>query len=316
MRRNHRLTRRHWLHIRNLSAVGFITMMMMAVFAAQDTVDLTRLPVGDGQNSDQPTVGRVWVCPRRGGPGGPIGGAHQQGPWFNGDGTFDFTAKIIVDGVVEWPSERMIITDGDSRLITGNSLPDHPTGTYPIARTDDAYAYDRNPNTIREQDILLTLTTHPQVAPAPGCLSMGPIAISLSGVVIFNALDAEERDAVAWETQDSCQGHPEITGQYHYHNLSTCLIAALEPQPEGEHSPLMAYALDGFGLYGHHGEAGALLTNADLDECHGHTHTIEWEGVWIEMYHYHATHEYPYTIGCFRGEPAQLPPNRPPPPRP
>jgi hypothetical protein len=311
-----RITRRQWQHIRNLSAVGFVTMMVMAVLAAQEPIDLTRLPVGDGQVSEEPMTGMVWACPQRGGRAGFIGGAHQQGPWFNGDGTFDFTAKVTVDGEVEWSSELMIITDGDNRLIVGNSLPDHPTGSYPIISTDDAYQYDRNPNRIAAQEIVLELTTDPALAESASCLGMGPIAISLSGAVIFNALDAENRDAVAWETQDSCQGHPEITGQYHYHNLSSCLTDSLEAEPEGEHSALMGYALDGFGLYGHHGESGVVLTNADLDECHGHTHGIEWEGEPVEMYHYHATYEYPYTIGCFRGTAAALPQQRPPPPRP
>jgi hypothetical protein len=83
---------------------------------------------------------------------------------------------------------------------------------------------------------------------------------------------------------------------YHYHNLSPCATdAALG------HSALVGYALDGFGIYGHHGENGKALTNADLDVCHGHTHEIEWDGKTVEMFHYHATAEFPYTVSCFRG---------------
>ncbi len=37
----------------------------------------------------------------------------------------------------------------------------------------------------------------------------------LDGVRLFNADDGGNRDAVAWEVQDACQGHPERTGQYH-----------------------------------------------------------------------------------------------------
>ena len=66
-----------------------------------------------------------------------------------------------------------------------------------------------------------------------------------------------------------------------------------------------------FGIYGRFGEDGETLSN-DLDECHGHTHEIEgdgkqieWDGKQVEMYHYHATYEYPYTIGCFRGTPSE-----------
>jgi hypothetical protein len=126
----------------------------------------------------------------------------------------------------------------------------------------------------------------------------GAIAVLLTGSVVFDGLDAEKRDAVAHETQDACQGHPEGNGQYHYHSLTNCLD---DEHEEGAHSALMGYALDGFGLFGHHGEDGEIVTNEDLDECHGHTHEITWEGQVVEMYHYHATYEYPYTISCFRG---------------
>ena len=69
----------------------------------------------------------------------------------------------------------------------------------------------------------------------------------------------------------------------------------------GQHSALVGYAKDGFGIHGNQGENGLPLTNADLDECHGHTHSIERNGASAAMYHYHATYEYPYTLGCYRG---------------
>jgi hypothetical protein len=272
--------------------------LQLTVLTAQDDaeVDLTHLPIGDGKISDSPTVGYVWVCNI--GNGG--GGAFADGPWIRDDGTFDFTAKAIVDGEVTWPSEFEIVLDGETRQIVGNDLPDHGTGVYPIDSGDDAYQYDRNPNSIQEQNLILALPANPTVAEQPSCVPMGAIGVLLSGSYFFNAVDAEGRDAVAHETQDACQGHPEMTGEYHYHSLTTCLDAE---EATGEHSALVGYALDGFGIYGHYGENGDVLTNNDLDECHGHTHEVEWDGQVAEMYHYHATYEYPYTIGCFRGTP-------------
>jgi hypothetical protein len=44
-----------------------------------------------------------------------------------------------------------------------------------------------------------------------------------------------------------------------------------------------------------------LLTNQDLDECHGHFGHIDWDGVLTDMYHYHLNNEFPYGPGCFRG---------------
>jgi hypothetical protein len=214
------------------------------------------------------------------------------------DGSFDLTAKPSVDGRVNWPSSFTITLAGDKRLIMGNDLPNHATGIYPISPSDDAYSYDRNPNSISAQNIRYELPASPIMAGAAACLPMGQIGVLLTGSYLFNALDAAGKDAVAHEIQDDCQGHPQQNGSYHYHGLTTCI-----DDPGTGHSVLLGYALDGFGIYGMRGENGETLTNADLDECHGHTHEIEWNGQMVVMYHYHATHEYPYTLGCFRGTP-------------
>ena len=125
---------------------------------------------------------------------------------------------------------------------------------------------------------------------------MGAIGVLTSGVVLYNAVDAAGRDAVAHEIQDSCGGHPDSGKVYHYHSVPPCV-----GDSGSGHSSLVGYALDGFGIYGYRGQSGETLTNADLDECHGHTHEVEWDGQVVIMYHYHATYEYPYTIGCYRG---------------
>ena len=257
------------------------------------TVDLTRLRIGDAVSSE-PEVGAVWSCQTTfGGPG-----AAALGDWANGDGTFDLTAKPTVDGEVEWPSEFAITLNGDVRTLTGNALPDHATGNYPISNTDDAYQYDRNPNSISAQTLQSDLPANPTIADEPSCLSLGAIGVMLTGSVFFNGLDARGRDAVAYEIQDTCAGHPEMRGAYHYHSLTPCI----DDESEG-HSSLVGYAMDGFGVYGPRGEDGKTLTNAFLDECHGHSHEIEWHGQTVEMYHYHATWEYPYTVGCYKGTP-------------
>lgn len=260
------------------------------------TVDLHNLPIGDGRiTTTGAQVGYVYAC------GGFNGmSANASGSWINGDGTYDLTEKPTVDGAVTWPSTFDISVAGDMRVFTGNGLPDHATGNYPISTSDDAYQYDRNPNSISAQQFQIQVSANPTIAASPTCLSGGPIGVMLSGVVFYNALDAGGLDAVAHEIQDDCGGHPQMNGQYHYHSFSECL----DDGGTG-HSSLAGYAFDGFGIYGPRGESGALLTNASLDECHGHTHLIEWNGQQVEMYHYHATYEYPYTIGCFMGTPAQ-----------
>ncbi len=227
------------------------------------------------------------------------GGASGTGSWMNSDGTWDATKKAVIDGSVTWPSSFTVSIQGNQRVFNGNDLPEHPTGTFPVDPSDDAYAVDRNPNSIQEQSITLSLPVTPVAASQPNCMG-GEVGIMLSGVVIFSAFDAEGRDAVAHEVQDNCDGHPQVSGFYHYHGLSDCI----EDTATSGHSSLAGYAFDGYGIYGYYGEDGGEVTNADLDQCHGHTHTVEWDGQIVEMYHYHATHEFPYVVGCFHGEPA------------
>jgi hypothetical protein len=266
----------------------------IALIAQARGVDLTHLPVGDTRRANHPQAGWIWACA----PGvNDAGGAKVQGPWFNGDGTFDLAHKAVVQGAVTWPSHFEITVEGDKRVFASNDLPNHPTGVFPIAPDDPAFAVDHNPSHIAAQSIRIEVPLNPTLAPTPSCLP-GAVGITLSGVALFDALDAEQRDAVAHEVQDSCQGHPQITSTYHYHSMSTCIED--KTLPDG-HSALMGYALDGFGIYGHHGAGGKMLTSADLDECHGHIHKIEWNGHMVEMYHYHATWDFPYTIGCLRG---------------
>jgi hypothetical protein len=216
-------------------------------------------------------------------------------PWVDASGTIYFERKPVVEGSVEWPHFFEITQQLESLLLTGNGLPSHPTGLYPIDRTSEAARYDRNPNSISEQQMNYFIPAAPELASAPTCLPMGAIGVALTGGVFFNALDAPARDAVANEVFDLCEGHPQRSGLYHYHHASPCF-----PQgTENEHSPLVGYALDGFGIYGLRGAGGELLTNADLDECHGHDG--EAPGSDQAGYHYHLTEEFPYILGCFMG---------------
>jgi hypothetical protein len=181
-------------------------------------------------------------------------------------------------------------------VLTSNDYPDDPTGIFPIARNDPGYRFDRNPNQITRQNFRIELPAHPKLAAQPRC-APPVVGILLSGVALFNALDAPGRDAVAHETQDRCQGHPQQSGVYHYHSLSSCL--ADRSGPDGN-SELVGYALGGFGIYGSY-EDGRQLTSADLDACHGRTSIIEWDGRKVAMYHFVATPDFPYKVGCLRG---------------
>lgn len=276
------------------------------------SVSAHSLPLGDGNISSSPSKGNVYSCQTNFNANAP--GARASGEWLNSaQGTWDPNLKPYVDGSVTWPSEINIELQNGVRIITANGLPDHETGVFPVSRDDDAYQYDRNPNPISAQNVLLRLDATPQLAAQPSCVPMGMIGFALSGAAIYNALDARGKDAPAHEILDKCGGHPQQQGEYHYHDEPSC-VADTNSGPNG-HSDLLGYALDGFGIYGNSESSGVTLTSSDLDECHGHVGPIEWDGKIVEMYHYHFTEDYPYAVSCFAGEVSATPAQRMEPPR-
>lgn len=255
-----------------------------------------KIPIGDGKISNAPKNGYVYSCQTRFNPNAP--GAQASGSWIVGDYWYP-ELKPSVSGNVIWSNDGTEVSvSGNVRKITSKNFPSHGTGIFPVQSSDEAYQYDRNPNSISGQNISLNLTATPSVAGSASCVPMGMVGISLTGAVFYNALDARGDDAVAHEIQDKCAGHPEHSGQYHYHGPSDCLVA----QPSASaHSGLVGYAMDGFGIFGFKDSDGEIVDNSELDECHGHSEIVTWDGVETAIYHYHLTAEYPYTIGCFRG---------------
>ena len=261
--------------------------------------DTTKLPIGTSNVSlSAPAVGGLFACDA-GNPRG--GGAAVAGPWIDeAAGTWNLSKKIAVQGNVSWPmASYNESADGAIRTITSNGLPvGAVTGTFPIAANDPAYAYDRNPNRIAANDVTVKLPVWPTAAATPTCLGKGRIGVLKNGVSLFASLDERNRDAVAYETQDSCDGHPQQTSVYHYHDIPSCVRDAAKGA-----STVVGWAYDGYPIVVERDAAGNLPTNADLDQCHGRTSAIELDGKVVEMYHYSATAEFPYFIGCFTGAP-------------
>ena len=131
---------------------------------------------------------------------------------------------------------------------------------------------------------------HPVIAESPisakTSLYRGAIAIAVNGVPIFNALNNRGDDAYLYGELDQWGGHSGRADDYHYH------IAPLHlSEIVGVDKPI-AYALDGFPIYGLTEMDGSAVTG--LDEFNGHY------GV-DGTYHYHGTTTYPYINGGMRG---------------
>ncbi len=265
--------------------------------AAPDAINQGAIPLGDGHISTSPKKGYVDSCQTH---FPPTGGADKAGPWINTKNkTWNAKTKIHVRGAVSWPTASYKVTaSATKRIIKTNGLPvDHTTGTFPIASSDPAYAYDRNPNTIKATSVTWTLPRSPKKAAKPSCLSLGAIGVLNDGVLLFNALDGEGHAAsVAREVLGSCDDHPMQSGILHHHDVPSCLVAKAKGS-----ATLVGYAIDGFGIYVERDTSGRLLTNANLDACHGRVSKVRWNGKNQRVFHYVATLEYPYTIGCLEG---------------
>ena len=270
---------------------------------AVNPVDPTRIPLGDGNLSTGPKVGSVYSCQTS----FSGGGAQAEGPWIDSAAkTWNSTAKIAVEGSVSWPDASYTVqVSGNKRVVTTNDLPEnHTSGTFPVAKSDPAFQYDHNPNHIATQPLALTLPATPSLANEISCVPLGPIGVLNDGVVLFNALDDEGRDAAAHEILDSCGGHPDGANMYHHHDIPPCILSKTTGAST---STLVGYAIDGFGIYVERDANGNILTNDNLDACHGRTSEVMWDGTLTKIYHYDATLEYPYTVGCFGGTPIPTP---------
>lgn len=183
---------------------------------------------------------------------------------------------------------RVTITD-THLVVRSDGIPTHETAKFPNKD---------NPNRILKQNYRFLIPLRPQRGDKPTPLPMGPIGVALNGIPFYNPYNAHGKNAVEGpfaEVFDSCCGHPDPLGRYHYHKYPVCLHNPFKTkEKEGEHSPLIGYAFDGHPIYGPHDKGGKAPT--DLDECNGH-----WDAE--RGYHYHVTEGFPYILGAYRGVP-------------
>jgi len=115
----------------------------------------------------------------------------------------------------------------------------------------------------------------------------GAIALAVNGIPIFNPLNNRGEDAYAIGELDDHGGHCGRADDYHYHLAPVHL-----EEQVGKGKPI-AWALDGYPIYGYTEPDGSAVTG--LDALNGHEDAAG-------NYHYHATRQYPYLNGGFHGE--------------
>ncbi len=210
-------------------------------------------------------------------------------------------------------------TDANYRYFKGNGLPSTPMGNFPVQPGTAAYSYyaalpgGTDPRTGKDYSSSAAISISPydltsKLPLNPVITGFNPInsliiGITLTGTVWHTELANDASGNWYSPTNalptDQCFGHP-YSQQYHLHGYSW---KCFPNQGTSGPSPLFGYALDGFGIYGPRGEDGQMITNAQLDQCHGHVAPVQWNGTIQPIYHYHLNREYPFSVGCFRGTP-------------
>ena len=177
-------------------------------------------------------------------------------------------------------------------IIQSQGYPNHPTAVFPNTG---------NPNSIRVQNFNFRLPLQPALADEITRLPMGAIGMALNGVVFFNPFEMEGMNAVEGYSEvwlDSCCGHPQQSGVYHYHKYPSCVKSPFADNGK-QHSPIIGFGFDGFPVYGPYEGLGEMAKDLKgdraLDVCNGHKDEVRG-------YHYHVTPgQFPYIIGGYAG---------------
>ena len=146
---------------------------------------------------------------------------------------------------------------------------------------------------------------------------VGAIGVAINGIPIYGPTEGPGGDVNSRPGGfTECGGHNGPTG-YHYHLLGVtgsdyCLFTEADITPEAQ---LFGYALDGYPIFSGNtqyrsswflSDASLFATDTwsahtysagsgDLDECNGR---VDESG----NYAYYTTDDFPYVLGCFRGE--------------
>ena len=196
------------------------------------------------------------------------------------------TSPTFIDSAFE-PYKQSVSTNWDSNYfhVATNGFPNHNMmigitnwqQQVPITQ----YYIDTNSWSIPLQPVYASIPLSTRTN-----FMKGAVAIAVNGIPIFNALNNRGEDSYAIGELDQWGGHCGKADDYHYHAAPLHIEATSGLKP-------IAFALDGFAVYGSREPDGSSMNT--LDTCHGH---IGSNGI----YHYHGTTTYPYVVGAMRGK--------------
>ncbi len=162
-----------------------------------------------------------------------------------------------------------------------NNIPDHV-----LTRT--------NPNKAKAKNYKFFIPKNPKLLKTPYKITnkTQEIGIALNGVVIAGPYDSQKKIAPYNRIVDECSSHADPQGMYHYHFSPLCLKNSKGDSVGGSPLNQIGWSFDGFKIFG---LADRKKHMPFIDNCNGHSHEGE--------YHYHATIDYPFFMGCYKADP-------------
>ena len=166
-------------------------------------------------------------------------------------------------GHIPWSGNVDVYTASTDTIVASNGIPPHNTPYKSPTATNPG----NNPNKASEQNHYFLIPKTPIVTGTHNtAIPRGDIGIALNGIP-FDIRSAEIWSGMnQWEQVagpgdlgvDSCGGHVQPNGKYHYHINPTCL----HDMDSGEHSPIIGYAFDGLPIYGPYGYTNTGVTGS------------------------------------------------------
>uniref|UniRef100_A0A7S4PJX8 YHYH domain-containing protein n=1 Tax=Paramoeba aestuarina TaxID=180227 RepID=A0A7S4PJX8_9EUKA len=211
---------------------------------------------------------------------------------FSNGNSYDYPSDFNVTNNVTWYE----CPESGLRMVVANDIPDHDVKV-------------NNPNNPCYIPYWIVFPLYPELADSVTEPSnLGIIAMAIDGVSVYGAQEGGGTNAVEPAAGSMVQdaqywyGHCETEHRWHYHN----------PQLGHENMPdentLMAYAMDGFPIYG-----PVSNPDSDLDECNGMKHddgSYRYHVRTLDQVDGDASYcngdspaiQWNYVIGCWAGE--------------
>jgi len=194
-------------------------------------------------------------------------------------------ASLTIDGInvqsfIEISEDR----ENDEMVITANGVPNYiPTimgfdvtngwddavdggfASLKLSENNLGASGGNNPNGINLATEIFRIPLSPVNNAASTDTTLGAVGVAVNGIPIYNPFENPFETSAYGRLFSGCCGHPQRNGVYHYHKYPTCLRPILGDVwrsekdkcdeidallADGEHSPLLGFALDGWPVYG------------------------------------------------------------------